>query len=341
MWTASPRRPDRRPVRPRPASARLGAGLAGLVLSAACGGGAAPGSDTATDPAPLGGDSPDADPAAVCPDFAPLAVMGEVASTAAQEISGLAASVDHPGLLWAHNDDAGPATLLGLTASGGLAATATLDATVTDLEDLGRVDGPADGPDLLYLADTGDNDLVRDGVRVLRIAEPAVDPGATGPRPAVADVAVFDLRYGDGQRHDAEALIVEPDSGDLYLFTKHQERDPRSLVFRVAGLAGLAAGAYVLEPVLDDGDAPGLDGRIVTASLSPDGALVLVGFSNEDTFRIWPRAGSIGDTLRGAPCQAPRAEGQVEGAAFLPDSSGYYMTAEGASPPIVLARFER
>jgi hypothetical protein len=312
--------------------------LGSALAASACASRAPTGFDT--DEGPFATEPDAAEAPLRCPTFAPLAVTGEIATDEAVELSGLVASVDHPGVLWTHNDDDGPARILGVTAAGALVATIALDAAVVDFEDIGLVPGPTGGPDQLYLADTGDNDLDRASVRLLRIDEPTVDPAATGQRRAVADVDVFELRYGDGLAHDAEAFIVEPDSGDLTLFTKRGDGDPRSLVFHLAGLAALGAGVHTLEPLLDERDAPGLDAAVVTASLSPDGSMVLVGFKDED-FHLWPRAGSIADTLRRSSCSAPRAPGQVEGASFQPDSAGYYMVAEGDSPAIVQVSFER
>lgn len=291
----------------------------------ACGGGGGPAADDG---------APDAAQPFVCPEFAAPAEAGIVASADASEISGLAASVAHPGVLWAHNDNAGSARLFALATDGRALAVAAIDADVEDFEDVVRAGGPDPGREYLYLADTGDNELERDEVTVLRIEEPAIDVDDDGGEIDVTEVDTFTLAYDDGARHDAEAIAIEPGTGDLYVITKSNADDPATLVFRADGVAGSAGGSATLEQVLSQTESPALSGRVVTASLSPDGALLLVGVKDE-AFRMWPRDGSIAEALTGAPCVAPSVEGaKVEGAAFAADGDGYYMVPEGVEPPV-------
>jgi hypothetical protein len=85
-----------------------------------------------------------------------------------------------------------------------------------DWEDIAS--GPAaDSSPALYIADIGDNFLKRDFVVVYRVREP--DTLNLGDPPETGTVEPFQLKYPDG-RHDAEALIVDPVSGRLYVITK-------------------------------------------------------------------------------------------------------------------------
>jgi hypothetical protein len=208
---------------------------------------------------------------------------------------------------------------------------------VVDFEDLTRAPGPDPARDYLYLADTGDNDLSRAEIVVLRIEEPAVDLAMDD---VLLDGIASDeliLEYDDGASHDAEALVIEPDTGDLYLITKRNPDDPDTLVFRATAVAAAPSGRHVLHRA--DAPVAALDGRVVTATLSPDATLLLIGIKDQP-FRLWPRDGSIAQTLAGAPCSAPTGEGQIESAAFALDGAGYYMVPEGEAPPIYLTRFD-
>jgi hypothetical protein len=306
--------------------------LAAALLASACGSSAGAGGPDG------GGDATGADAGSSCPGFAPLEVTG-VIEHGAFELSGIAASVDTPGVLWVHNDDAGPALLYAVDPAGVRLATVAIDATVADFEDLARV-GRA-GADALYLADVGDNDRSRTTIRVLRIAEPAVDLADRDASIQVHAVDVFTLRYAGGAAHDAEAIAIEPATGDLYVFTKAHADDPVSRVFRAAAFDRLVAppaDPIELDFVLDESNAPGLTGSIVTAALSPADDRLLLGF-REGPFRLWPRIGALPDTLAATPCGAPRAAGQVEGATFAAGGDGYYMTEEGVDPRVVRATF--
>ena len=312
-----------------------------ISLVAACGGGGGPGGSASEDDGDGGagggaGDAgaPDAVQPFVCPVFAAPAAGGTVANADAVEISGLAASVAHPGVLWAHNDDAGAAHLFAFATEGRALALVDIDADVEDFEDIVRAGGPDPGREYLYVADVGDNDLERDEVAVLRIEEPAVELDDDGGEIDVTEVDTFTLTYDDGGPHDAEAIAIEPGTGDLYVITKRNMDDPATLVFRAAGVAGAAGGSFTLVRVLSETESPALAGRVVTAGLSPDGALLLVGVKDQ-AFRLWPRAGSIAEALTGAPCVAPTAEDeQVEGAAFAADGDGYFIVPEGEAPPV-------
>jgi len=86
--------------------------------------------------------------------------LGEIAGGQLKEISGLAASRRHPGILWAHND--GPdGRLFAIRTNGTTAAVFALAASVTDLEDIAIGPGPAPGTPHLYVGDIGDNDSTR------------------------------------------------------------------------------------------------------------------------------------------------------------------------------------
>ncbi len=130
------------------------------------------------------------------------------------ESSGLYASRLHPGVVWTHNDGEGVPTLYAVDDKGKtLAAISIKGTTVMDTEAVG---GAVDsrGNSMLFLADIGDNATKRtSGISVLAIVEP----------PVLADGEVsaqrYQLVYPDGP-HDAEALLVHPQTGNLYVITK-------------------------------------------------------------------------------------------------------------------------
>ncbi len=240
------------------------------------------------------------------------------------EASGLAASSDNPGVVWTHNDSGGAASLYALGRRAQLKATLPLSGALNiDWEDIARGPGPAGGADWLYAADIGDNDAVRGSIRVYRTAEPNLSGYSDGALLAPSATTSVELSYPDGAR-DAEALIVDPKSNDLYLITK---RDSRSRIYR-ARAPSFAGESVQLSFVgaLDYGD-------VVAASSCPNGRTVLV----KRYFALDAYSGSsVADALAGSP--SPRlleAEPQGEAIAANPKCSGYYTLSEGSSQQLI------
>jgi hypothetical protein len=129
------------------------------------------------------------------------------------ESSGLVRSVRHPTLLWTHNDGGSTAEIYGINAKGRTVARITLrgidpydpEALSRGVDDHGR---PA-----LFLGDIGDNGARRRNVSVFRVTEPK-SLGRQTIRPTW-----FRFKYDDGP-HDAEAMLIDPRDGRLYIATK-------------------------------------------------------------------------------------------------------------------------
>jgi hypothetical protein len=163
-----------------------------------------------------------------------------VASGELNEISGVVESRTRAGVLWVHNDSGDTARIFALGLDGRTLGTFGLAGIqARDWEDIAAGPGPVAGRRYLYAGDIGDNDEERASVTVLRLQEPVVDPGATSPTTRTVDaVDSLVLRYPD-RPHNAEALLVDPRSGDLVIVTK--ELDGRAGVFRAP--RGLADGS--------------------------------------------------------------------------------------------------
>ena len=153
---------------------------------------------------------------------------GTLASAEMDETSGLVVSAKNPGTLWANNDSGDVARLFAISPTGAFRGIYPLaGATALDWEDVAIGPGPTPDTPYLYVGDIGDNAENRPNIVVYRVAEPDVaGDGGTYP---LDGVDALTLQYPDGP-HDAEALMVDPRSGELYIVVKH--------------LAGGAAGVY-------------------------------------------------------------------------------------------------
>jgi len=210
-------------------------------------------------------------------------------------------------------------------------------ATATDWEDMASGPGPGGEGDFLYVGDIGDNNAERRSVTVYRVPEPDAAPAAPGATLPVD--ATIELLYPGGPA-DAEALLVDPTSGDLVIVTKSFLGTSRVLRAEASSLVPGAPVTLVDEGALRVGLPPnsgtGLPGTAVTGGdVSPDGSIVLL-----RTYRsvlAFPRAEgqTVAQALLGEACFAPQEEeAQGEAVAFTGDGAAYVTLSEGSAVPV-------
>ncbi|MGA5628695.1 WD40 repeat domain-containing protein [Streptomyces cellulosae] len=131
------------------------------------------------------------------------------------ESSGLAASRQHPGVYWTHNDsDDGPYLYAVDGSTGDTVARLTLTGIGTPRD----VEAISVGPgNRLFVADTGDNlGGTWPYVWIYELPEPKRLQDAT------VQATQYVVKYSDGPR-DAEAMVVHPKTGQVYLIDKHED----------------------------------------------------------------------------------------------------------------------
>jgi hypothetical protein len=222
-------------------------------------------------------------------DTPPAALQALITDERMVEISGLAASPRHPGVLWVHNDGDHAAELYAVDTQGRHRATVTIEgARNVDWEDMASFE--LDGRAWLLVADIGDNGGLRRELQLRVVAEPATLSDQTVP---IAWTVRF--RWPDGPR-DCEAVAVDVRENAVYLVSK--KRVPPEL-FRVALRAdgevqvarriGTLTG--VEQPTPEDLRRNPVYGRyrsqITAADLSPDGSTLAV--LNYRRVHLWSR----------------------------------------------------
>ena len=261
-----------------------------------------------------------------CPKFKPGASQGPLNLSALVEASGLAASRRSPGVLWTHNDTDGDTALYTFTLKGAPLGVYTLQgAKLRDWEDMALGPGPKPDVDYLYVGDIGDNEEKHASVRVYRVVEPPVDPRATGVVASLSGVETLEFTYPGGTPHNAETMIVDPQSGDLHIVSK--AGDGVSAVFRAA--APLQSG--VLEAVGEINFGPGGLTTGGAASAAGDWVLVRTYFSA----RMWRREPGtpMWQAFMGEACDVPVVmEMQGEAVTFAGAGLDYFTTSEGEAP---------
>ena len=288
-------------------------------------------------PSPTDASDAQADaPTLVCPTFAAGVVVGTIGVTALAETSGLVESRRSKGVLWLHDDAGAAARLFAVGRDGVLVGTFDLvGARAEDWEDIAIGPGPTAGVPYLYVGDIGDNDEKRASVQIYRVAEPAIGSTPASQPVALDGVDRITLVYPDGA-HNAETLLVDPLTADVFIVTKSTKGDSR--VFRAP--APLAAGAAVTMKdtgvALRFGVPPlGGDERATAGDISVRGDKIVV--RTRSSAFLWRRSEgqTVTQAMTGVPCPVPlRTEPQGEAFGFAADDSGYYTTSEGKGEPI-------
>lgn len=134
------------------------------------------------------------------------------------EISGLAASTQHPGILWTHNDSGDRAQIFALD-SQTCAVVATLRINGVNARDTEAIAVGRDAKDrpVIWLGDIGDNAATWSSVRLYRLPEPSeLSDQVVSPQ------ATITVKYSD-EPYNAEALLLQPQpAGRMWIVTRRQ-----------------------------------------------------------------------------------------------------------------------
>ncbi len=198
-------------------------------------------------------------------------LLGTITDKRLTEISGITASRRADNVWWVHNDSGDLPRIFAVNSKGDVIGEVRVVGAINeDWEDIAS--GPAaDLSPALYIADIGDNFLKRDFVVIYRVQEP--DLSREGGSSETAAAEPFQFRYPD-RRHNAEALIVDPASGRMYVITKTDSGGCQ--VFR-SPLPLKLGEPMTFEVVKGAGDAVIAPWRKVTgATTAPDGSRVVI-----------------------------------------------------------------
>lgn len=272
-------------------------------------------------------------------------MMGLINDPRIAEISGMAASTRHPGILWVHNDSDDQAVVYALNERAEVVASILLDDAVNlDWEDMAS--WQHDGRHYLLIGDTGDNGGLRRELTLYAIEEPAE---LRDQRAAPAWRQRF--RWPDGPR-DCEAMAVDPRNGDVLLISK--KRVPPEL-FRLrrsddpdaiaeAERIGLLAG--IDQPTAADLRRNPVYGRyraqITSAAIDPAARALVV--LNYRVALVYPRTES--ESWGQAVTRQPDTVNypwlpQAEAVSFSADGGSVFIASERIPSPLIRLSVER
>jgi hypothetical protein len=156
--------------------------------------------------------------------YGPAETIADLQDTSIKESSGLAASRTTAGIFWTHNDSGDGPFIYAFDHRGRRKGVWRVrEAAARDWEDMAAGPGPDRNRNYLYIGDIGDNSERRSEIVVYRVPEPKITPAgasSTNAKPTLTETAEsIRLRYPDGP-HDAEALLVHPVTGAIYIVIK-------------------------------------------------------------------------------------------------------------------------
>lgn len=265
-------------------------------------------------------------------------VVGQLKNRAIVESSGLTASRVSPNVYWTHNDSGDGPFIFAFNARGGsLGVWRVVGADARDWEDIAAGPGPQAGKSYLYIGDIGDNSEARREIVVYRVPEPGISPetvNTSKSKPNVTESAeAIRLRYPDG-KHDAETVLVHPQTGTLFIVTKVLLDNP--VVYEAP--APLNPNAVTTMKRVRSIKLPSLLGGVITGgSISPDGRRVALCDYLQGYEIVLPQASSQFDDIWKQAFLAidlgRRTQG--EAIAYRMDSKALLATSEGRSSPLI------
>lgn len=168
-----------------------------------------------------------------CIALTPADPLAKIQDPRIDEASGIVASRRYPGLFYVHNDSGDLPRVFLIDEQGATRALITLEgASARDYEDIAIAPGSDPKTYDVVVADTGDNNHVRDETVLYRFPEPelptAPDEEPTKTAPLKVQPTRYRLHYANGPV-DAEALFVHPQTGDGYILTKRRDGEPSDI----------------------------------------------------------------------------------------------------------------
>lgn len=276
--------------------------------------------------------------AEVSKEYGASRVVGKISSGEITESSGLAASRCNENVLWTHNDSGNAPLIFALNLKGEKLGTwRVTGAKNSDWEDMATLKTP-DGKCFLYIGDIGNNESIKNEVTIYRIAEPKVtgdDEKSSEKNPLPTENAeAVKASYPDS-RHNAETLMVHPQTGDIYILTK--------VLTGASGIYKLSAANFNSEKSnrlekVGDFRVPAIpDGLLTGGEISSDGKRVVLcdyfaayeialpanAKNFDEIWKIKPLKIELGDRKQG------------EAVCYSVDGKSIFATSEGKNSPLI------
>ncbi len=270
-------------------------------------------------------------------DYGKPEIVGEIENKEIKESSGIAASHCNEGVFWTHNDSDDGAFLYAINVKGeNLGTFKVPNAENVDWEDIGYFRDKA-GKCFIYVGDIGNNTRNRSVLTIYRVAEPKVsdaDKDSSKKNPGKTENAeAIKFEYPD-LRHDAETLMVNPTTADIYIVSKRLSDS--------AGIYKLSSN-YDLNKTnklekIGDFKVPAIPNGLLTGGdISPDGKrVILCDYFNAYEITLPEKAKNFDEIWKQKPLiveLGERAQGEAVG--YSADGKAIFATSEKKNSPMI------
>ncbi len=265
-------------------------------------------------------------------------VVGKIESGEITESSGIAASKCQENVFWTHNDSGDDAFIFALNQKGKKLGTWKVSgAKNKDWEGIATFQDTKNGKCFLYVGDIGNNERLKSEMTIYRVVEPTIsdaDKDSSKKNPSQTENAEAIKFVYPEMRHDAETLLVHPNSGDIYILSK-----------RLSGASGVykLAADFSLEKTntlkkIADFSVPAVpNGFLTGGDISPDGKRVVVcDYFSAYEIVLPKNAKSFDEIWTEKPLIVELGErNQGEAVAYSADGKSIFATSEKKNSPII------
>ena len=253
--------------------------------------------------------------------FSGAEVRGVPFNSEIDEASGIAVSRSNNSMIWVHNDSGHENQLFVMGENGEDFGKFTVEPAVNrDWEDMAAGPGPVAGLTYLYVGDFGDNNARYEVISLYRFPEPDLTLQENMNGGLIENAERLYFVYPDCQPRDAETLMIDPLTKDIFIVSK---RDERSILY----IAPWPHNTERVDTLREVGIFP--FNQATGGDISADGGEIVV----KTYFRIfyWHRepGETVYEALQRQPLLLPYTlEPQGEAFGWMPDGSGYYTISE-------------
>lgn len=264
-------------------------------------------------------------------------ISGKIESAEITESSGLAASKCQPDVFWTHNDSGNGAFVFAINAQGKHLGTFRVSgAKNTDWEDIAAFKNER-GECFLFIGDIGNNARGRDELTIFRVREPKISgagESSNKKNPLVTNASgAIKFEYPDLE-HDAETLLVHPQTGAIYILTK--QFSGASAIYKLAENYSFEK-KNQLEKIADFSVPAVPNGFLTGGDISSDGKRVIVCDYFSGYELVLPeKAKNFDEIWKQKPFVVELGErAQGEAVCYSVDGNSIFATSEKQNSPII------
>ena len=254
-------------------------------------------------------------------------VLAQLKDARIDEASGIAESLRYPDHFWVHNDSGDEARLFLINRQGETIVTLILQGiTHRDWEDIATGPGVEQGESYIYVGEIGDNGAQHTYKNIYRLKEPVLANLNEGQNVLSGAVETITFSYLDGNR-DAETLMVDSQTKDIYIVSKREERVQVYLLEYPQTLTDT-----LVLPVVQTLPYT----RVTAGDISADGSEIIL--KTLTSVYYWKRNNTetIPEALGRQAERLPYfMEPQGEAIAWLKDGSGYITVSETSNANVI------